>query len=135
MISPLIRRTAAVLPLLLLPLALPASAAEHGGGAGAAAPLSFVVNLLSAGTNDRYAQIDFVLEAATPESELAIKHFMPKIKHQVILLLSGAKDDILRTRQGKSELADGIRQAVNKILDETEKTGVKEVLFTTFLIQ
>lgn len=135
MTAPLLRRTLAILSLLALPCLLPAHAGEHGGGGGGPAPLSFVVNLMSAGGGDRYVRIDFVLEAASPEVEHAIKTFLPKIQHNVILLLSGMRDEVLRTAAGKHELADDIRRAANKILDENEKTGVKDVLFTNFLIQ
>ena len=41
----------------------------------------------------------------------------------------------LRRREGKHHLVGEIIERVNKVIDETEKTGVKEVLFTSFIIQ
>lgn len=127
-----IRRVFVVLSLLLLS-SVPAYAGEHGGGG--PGPLSFVVNLASANKADRIAKIDFVLEAASPEVDAAIKSHLPRIQHQVILLLSGKSDENLRSTAGKHTLAEEIRQLVNQILQESDKTGVQEVLFTDFLIQ
>lgn len=129
----LIRRFASAVAATLVFLALPAQAGGHGGGEGPA-PLGFVVNLPSPGT-DRYLKLDLVLETANPEVGAGIKSQLPRIQHQIILLLSEAKDELLRTREGKRELAESIQQAVNKILGESRKSGVTEVLFTSFLIQ
>lgn len=120
---------------LFASFAMPAHAEGHGGGGGGGpAPMSFVVNLPSL-KGDRYLKVDFVLEAASPEVSNEIGVVKPRILHQVILLLSDAKDSILMTREGKRQLAESIREAVNKTIHESEKTGVKEVLFTDFLIQ
>lgn len=129
----LIRRLMSIAAVAFLALARPAHAGEHGGGEGPAA-LGFVVNLPSPGA-DRYLKLDLVLEPASPEVGASIKSHLPRIQHQIILLLSLAKDEILRTREGKEALAESIQEAVNKILGESRKSGVKEVLFTTFLVQ
>ncbi|MGE5490259.1 MAG: flagellar basal body-associated protein FliL [Actinomycetota bacterium] len=124
------------LPLfwLVLSFPMPAHAEGHGGGGGGPAPMSFVVNLPSM-KGDRFLKVDFVLDAASPEVSTEIGVVKPRILHQVILLLSDAKDEILMTREGKRQLAASIREVVNKTIRESEKTGVKEVLFTDFLIQ
>lgn len=124
------------LPLfwLVLSFAMPAHAEGHGGGGGGPAPMSFVVNLPSM-KGDRFLKVDFVLDAASLEVSTEIGVVKPRILHQVILLLSDAKDEILMTREGKRQLAASIRDVVNKTIHESEKTGVKEVLFTDFLIQ
>lgn len=129
-----IRWAAPIVSCLCLFAAMPVQASEHGGGAPAAAPLKFTVNLGSP-FGGHYLQFEVVLESASPEVGQAIALYRPKIQHQVILLLSGEEEEALRTRKGKEELMDKIQETVNKILNETAKTGVTEVLFTNFIIQ
>jgi len=109
---------------------LPVSANDHGGG-GAPEPLVFTVNL---GTKN-YLQFGLVIEAATPEAAHEIAAYRPKIQHEIILLVSDKVVDHLRTLDGKKELIEEILETVNHLIHETEKTGVKEVLFTKFIIQ
>lgn len=122
--------------LLVSMLVLPvAQANDHGGGASGPEPLKFTVNVASPNGVGRYLQVEMVFETAHPEAGQMIASLKPKVQHQIILLLSGENVDHLRTRQGKHELVEKIIEAVNKVIDETEKTGVKEVLFTNFIIQ
>lgn len=112
-----------------------AHASDHGGGAAGPEPLRFTVNVSSANSVGKYLQLEMVFETAHPEAAQAIVTLKPKVQHQMILLLSSENADHLRTREGKHELVDKIIETVNKVIDETEKTGVKEVLFTNFIIQ
>jgi flagellar FliL protein len=41
----------------------------------------------------------------------------------------------MRTLDGKKELIEEILELANHIIHEDEKTGIKDVLFTKFLIQ
>jgi len=113
----------------------PVWASDHGGGGAAPGPIKFVTNLGNPSNGGRYIQIEVVLEAASPEVEHAIGAYKPKIQHAVLLLLSGQEVGKLMTLEGKRELAESIREKANQIIDETAKTGVKEVLFTSFIIQ
>lgn len=106
-------------------------ASDHGGGGGAPAPLIFTVNL----GDNRFLQLGLVLETATPEAAHELSSYQPKIQHHIILLLSGQDEAKLRTLPGKKELAREIIETVNHVIHEDEKTGVKEVLFTNFIIQ
>lgn len=124
------------LPLLLLSsvLAVPLAQASDAPAAGPE-PLKFTVNVASANSSGKYLQLEIVFETAQPEAAHAIATLKPKVQHQMILLLSGENADHLRTREGKRELMEKIIETVNKVIDENEKTGVKEVLFTHFIIQ
>lgn len=134
MIARLLRPVATLALLFSLSFLTPAWGGGHGDGGAPAAPLGFVVNLASA-AGDRFLKLDIVLETAGPEVAKEVAALMPRILHRVILLLSGETDEALRTLAGKHELADKIRSTVNKIIHEDEESGIKEVLFTTFLIQ
>lgn len=117
-------------------LAMPlAQASDHGGAAAGPEPLRFTVNVAGENAVGKYLQIELVFETAHPEAAQAIATLKPKVQHQIILLLSGENADHLRTREGKRELMEKIIEVVNKVIDENEKTGVKEVLFTNFIIQ
>lgn len=115
-------------------LSVPALA-SGGGGPSGPEPLKFTVNLQNESGENKYLQLEFVFETAKPEAQAPLVTYRPRIQHAVILLLSGLKAENLRSRQGKHHLAVDIIEVVNKIIDETEKTGVNEVLFTNFIIQ
>jgi len=114
---------------LLSPFAW-ANSGGHGGGGGPQ-PMVFTVNLGAT----RYLRLEVVLEAAAPEAAHEFDMFRPKIQHAIILLLSERSEDKLRTLAGKKELADDIVDAVNHVIHGDPKTGVKEVLFPSFIIQ
>lgn len=102
---------------------------DHGGGGGA--PLKFTTNL---GTS-RYLQFEVVLEAADPEADHHLAMYKPRLQHEIILMLSGESQENLQTLKGKLELQAKIQEIANHIIHETPKTGIKDVLFTSFIIQ
>ena len=113
---------------LLAPLPVLAS---DGGGSAAPEPQVFTVNV----GDNKYLQFGVDFEAATPEAGHELGVYKPKIRHAIILMLSGIDVEALRTLQGKKNLAADIIDTVNHVIHETEKTGVKEALFTSFIIQ
>lgn len=127
-----------LLPCLLLPCLLlfaPPGAANEGAGPAGPVPLNFVANLGNPASGGQMLVVEVVLAAASPEVDAKTKAYLPKIRHQIILLLSEALAPALRSREGKEGLAEKIRDSVNLVLQETTKTGVTEALFTKFLIQ
>lgn len=122
--------SAALLVALSLLMPFSVQANDHGGG-GAPEPTVFTVNL----GKDNYLQFGLIFETATPEAAHSLAAYKPKIQHEIILLLSGKDPAKLRTLEGKKELIEDIIELSNHVIHEDEKTGVKEVLFTKFLIQ
>ncbi|UCV17616.1 flagellar basal body-associated FliL family protein [Ferribacterium limneticum] len=122
---------APMLLVLALILPVPSLASDHGGGGGAPEPMVFTVNL---GT-ENYLQFGLILEPAVPEAAGAIAAYKPRIQHEIILLLSGKEVAGLRTLAGKKELIEELIELANHAIHEDEKTGIKEALFTQFLIQ
>ncbi len=88
----------------------------------------------------------------TPELKVLDKHvaekakvYMPEIRHNVLLLLSGKKPSELSTPQGMEKLSLEIRSETNRILGGADKTSgtaksgpddpVQAVMFSSFIIQ
>ncbi len=125
-----IHKAILALGVILLSLGCPLATASDGGG-GAPEPMVFTFNL---GGNS-YVQFGLIFETGTPEAMHELMVYKPKIQHEIILLMSGKDEGHLRTLQGKKELVEEIIDLSNHIIHEDRKTGVKEVLFTKFLIQ
>lgn len=120
--------------MMLLALWLAVAPAWAGGdaqGGGVAAALKFTTNLGSS----RYLQFEMVIDAATPEVMRELEVLRPRLQHRIILMLSEQTDEFLRTLKGKLELQARIQEIANQLIQETPKTGVKDVLFTSFIIQ
>lgn len=104
----------------------------------------FTVNLVPE-TGDQYLQVQLSLESEDPSAEPAIKGHMPKIRNDVTLLLSSKKASELMSREGKEHLAEELKEAINEAIEPpkrnkkgekvSEDGPVKEVLFTSFIIQ
>jgi flagellar FliL protein len=102
----------------------------RGWGA-APAPLQFTVNL----TTNQFLQVVMEFEFADPEVGQHLADFKPKVQHKLILLLSDLDVPRLLTSKGKIELQERIITELNSLLHATPKTGVKEVFFTSFIVQ
>lgn len=125
-----IRRFSASLSLIAcLFLPLQANAGDHGGGA--PEPMVFTVNL----GKENYLQFGLVFELAQPEAMHLVGLFKPVIQHQIILMMADKQVDSLRTLAGKKELIDEIIRLTNRVIGEDEKSGIRDVLFSRFLIQ
>ena len=119
-----------------LSAAVIAHANDHGGGgASGPEPMQFTLNVGDTGSALRVLQVTMVLEFAKPEAAHQLAEIKPKVQHRIILLLSGENVASLRTLKGKQELQERIADDLNQLIEETVKTGVKEVLFTNFIIQ
>lgn len=117
----------------LLVVQIPAKANDPG--ASGPEPYKFVVNLGNPSNGGKYLMVQMVFDGASPEVAHDISINKPRIMHELILLLSSGDAGKLMTLQGKKALMADIIHAVNHLLHETEKTGVKDVFFTSFIIQ
>lgn len=142
----------------------PAPAQKHGGAAStetahAEAPPKFIdlgqftANLMRE-EEDRYLQISISLKVTKPELEEKIKETKPEILHRLNMLLQSKRPSELATIEGKERLSQQIRAQVEYVLGfrktapviSTEpditpvesgsgKSGIADVLFTSFIIQ
>ncbi len=110
------------------------SGKEGGGGNGQLIKVdAIVVNLM--GPNQQYLQVEMILKLAKPEVADRVKLYMPVIRHKMILLLSGKDANQLLPMEGKKKLLQESKDAVNEALELTDKEGVTDVLFGSFIIQ
>ena len=97
----------------------------------------FTVNL-APDNGDQFLQVMISVEVEDLLVGDKLKSYTPKLRNNVMLLLSGKKASELITKAGKEALANEIRDLINEVLDQGAKPGqgpVKEVLFTSFIIQ
>ena len=100
---------------------------------------AFTVNLVPE-NGDQFLQLILSVEVTDLLAGDKLKNYTPKIRNNVMLLLSGKKAAELITKEGKETLANEIRELINQILAPDNKgtsgnAPVKEVLFTSFIIQ
>ena len=115
----------------------------------AAAPIfinleTFTVNLIPE-TGDQYLQVVLALELEDATVDAALKSQMPKVRNNIMLLLSSKKASELLPKEGKENLAEVLKDEINGILEPPKKNKkgekvsadgpVKSVLFTSFIIQ
>lgn len=90
---------------------------------------------------DQYLRLEMSAEFENQQKADEAKAYMPKLRNQTMLLLSGKQVAELNSKEGKEKLAKEIKDEMNMVLGEPEKgekvpSGpVKEVLFTDFVIQ
>jgi flagellar FliL protein len=95
---------------------------------------AFTVNLIG----DQFLQLVISVEVEDLHVGDKLKTFTPKIRNNIMLLLSAKKAPDLLTKEGKESLANEIRDLMNDVLEPGVKDAqgpIKEVLFTSFIIQ
>lgn len=97
---------------------------------------AFTVNLVS-DSGEQFLQLVISVEVANMTVADRLKMYTPKLRNNVMLLLSGKKASELISREGKESLAAEIRELMNEVLgsDDPNNPLVREVLFTSFIIQ
>lgn len=98
---------------------------------------AFTVNLIPE-NGDQFLQLMISVEVADSHIGERLKTYTPKLRNNVMLLLSGKKASELMTREGKETLANEVRDLMNGVLEPGASKGegpVREVLFTSFIIQ
>jgi len=105
----------------------------------------FTVNLQPETAVDQYLQVKATLRVDEQPAADNLKAYMPEIRHRVLMLLSGKKASDLATTEGREQLAEDIKHAVNAIVGEVPRNRkgepeepigpVESVLFTSFIVQ
>lgn len=84
----------------------------------------------------RYLQITVSVMATDPETIASVKHHMPLIRNNLVMLFSGQTRDTIGTREGKEKIRTDAQAEVQKLLKEqTGKSGIKSLYFTSFVMQ
>lgn len=98
---------------------------------------AFTVNLVSE-QGEQFLQLIITAEVEDVKVGDKLKTYTPKLRNNIMLLLSGKKASELITKEGKETLAKEIRDLMNHVLNAGDKKAdgpVVEVLFTSFIIQ
>ena len=101
---------------------------------------AFTVNLVPE-TGDQFLQLIISVEVADITVGDRLKMYMPKLRNNITMILSTKKASELITKEGKEKLAEEIREQMNSIVEipavkgKAAQEAVKEVLFTSFIIQ
>lgn len=94
---------------------------------------TFTVNLQD---GDQYMQVDITLQVADEDQVNAIKLHMPLVRNRLLALLSSKHAEELVTPADKKKLAQEILAQVKQPFSpEATPQRVKDVLFTSFVIQ
>ena len=94
---------------------------------------TFVVNL---GGHDTVLQTELQVELSDEAGREMLKQFMPRIRNNLIMLLSSKTADEVATAEGKARLRGQIRSVINESLAETGRRDVvRSVVFNSFIVQ
>lgn len=94
---------------------------------------TFTVNLAD---QESYLQTEISLKLADQKVQERLKQRMPEVRDVLLRVLSSKTAEELITPEGKAELAKEIRKEVNGVIGAKKvDQGVKDVLFTSFIIQ
>ena len=105
----------------------------------------FTVNL-SPENGEQFLQVVIGLKVEDAHEGDHLKAYTPKIRNDILLLLTTKKPSEISTREGREQLAEEIKDTVNSIVGtpgDTDKKGkksapegpVEEAIFTSFIIQ
>ncbi len=73
---------------------------------------------------------------ADPKVQEKLKQHMPEVRDALLRLLTSKTAEELMTAEGKTALAEEVRKEVNRVIGAKKASqGVKDVLFTSFIIQ
>lgn len=98
----------------------------------------FTANLVRApGSNsDVYLQASIEFQVSEIKYVEMIKTYTPKMRNDVLLILSKRQKADIESPEGKQKISDEILESVNKTMHVEEKDeGVTAVLFTQLMIQ
>ena len=99
---------------------------------------AFTVNLVPE-NGEQFLQLILSVEVADIKTGDRLKSYTPKVRNNIMMLLSSKKASELLTREGKEKLASEILEMINEVLEPgsagKKDAPAKEVLFTSFIIQ
>lgn len=131
-------RQALFIVLIVLPTVVFAQEEEAPvTSTGAYVPLKppFVVNYGGEGKL-KYLKAEVTLRVTSPLEARPIRHHMPFIRNNLILLFASQSEEMLDTTEGKELLRQAALEEINAILIEEEgESPVVDLFFNQFVIQ
>jgi len=95
----------------------------------------FVVNI-SKNKRQKFLQVNMQVLTRDEHEIDVIKLHIPKIRNNIIFLLSGQKAEVIATNEGKEDLRQRCLKEIQTILEkESGKPIVEDLFFTSFIMQ
>ncbi|WP_317932517.1 flagellar basal body-associated FliL family protein [Halioxenophilus sp. WMMB6] len=96
---------------------------------------SFVVNYGGPGKL-RYIKADITLRVQDTTTANQVRHHLPYLRNNLVLLLSKQTDESIDTQQGKEILRQAALAEMHAVLEEEEgSSGIIDLYFDNFIIQ
>lgn len=85
--------------------------------------------------SDRILYIGLTLRVRDDKSQELIEKYLPEVRSRLLVLFSKQTADELSTDDGKYQLIDNIKTAMNKPLAADQSAVVTDVLFNAFILR
>lgn len=96
---------------------------------------AFVVNYGGPGRL-KFIKADLTVRLDDSDAANAVRHHMPYIRNNIVLLLSAQTDESISSQEGKEALRQEALREVRGILRSEEgRDGIVDLYFTSFIIQ
>ncbi len=96
---------------------------------------SFVVNY-GGGGRLKYLKADVTVRLSSPAAANAVRHHLPYIRNNLVLLFASQTDDSINSQEGKEALrAEALRQIREIIEEEDGLDGIVDLYFNRLIVQ
>ncbi|MGE8569204.1 MAG: flagellar basal body-associated protein FliL [Achromobacter sp.] len=96
---------------------------------------AFTVTLQNAET-ERIMHVGLTLRVSDEQTRTRLEKYMPEVRSRILMVLSSQSPTGVQTQQGKTEMANAIKTAVNQPFSPLpDGQYVTDVLFTAFVVQ
>lgn len=96
---------------------------------------AFTVTLQNADT-ERIMRVGLTLRVSDEQTRIRLEKYMPEVRSRILMVLSAQSPTGVQTQQGKTDMANAIKQAVNRpFAPLPDGQYVTDVLYTAFVVQ
>ena len=96
---------------------------------------AFTVTLQNPDT-ERIMHVGLTLRVSDEQTRVRLEKYMPEVRSRILMVLSSQSPTGVQTQQGKTDMANAIKQAVNRPFSPMpDGQYVTDVLFTAFVVQ
>ncbi len=95
----------------------------------------FTVTLQNPDT-ERIMHVGLTLRVSDEQTRSRLEKYMPEVRSRILMVLSSQSPTGVQTQQGKTDMANAIKQAVNRPFSPLpDGQYVTDVLYTAFVVQ
>lgn len=96
---------------------------------------AFTVTLQNADT-ERIMHVGLTLRVSDEQTRIRLEKYMPEVRSRILMVLSSQSPTGVQTQQGKTDMANAIKQAVNRpFAPLPDGQYFTDVLYTAFVVQ